>query len=136
MASSGSIIAAKQGEAAASAVAGAAKMPFPASLVAMFGAVAAVASIFAAIPRFEFGGIVGGNSFGGDKMLIRANSGEEILRRDDPRHALNRKATNRGGAMQVSVNLVQDGLYIDGDKIRILLRRADEKLALRTVSYG
>ncbi|MBS4057754.1 MAG: phage tail tape measure protein [Bacteroidales bacterium] len=133
MASSGSIIAAKQGEAAASAVAGAAKMPFPASLVAMFGAVAAVASIFAAIPRFETGGVIGGNSFIGDKMLIRANSGEEVLRRDDPRHTLNRKATNQGGAMQVAVNLVQDGLYIDGDKLRVLLRRADQKLALRTI---
>jgi hypothetical protein len=78
---------------------------------------------------------VPGGSFGGDNMLIRANSGEEVLRRDDPRHQFNQKASNRGIA-GVVVNLVQDGLYIDGDKLRILLRKSDEKLALRTVNYG
>ena len=135
VASSGAIIAAKQGEATAGAVAGASKMPFPASLIAMLASVAAVASIFMAIPKFAFGGIVPGGSFGGDNMLIRANSGEEVLRRDDPRHQFNQKASNRGIA-GVVVNLVQDGLYIDGDKLRILLRKSDEKLALRTVNYG
>ena len=45
-------------------------------------AVAAVASIiaaFASIPKFEFGGVVGGNSYTGDKILARVNSGELIL---------------------------------------------------------
>ena len=48
-------------------------------------AVAAVASIVAAlasIPKFATGGIVPGTSFSGDNMLIRANSGEMVLTRD------------------------------------------------------
>lgn len=45
-------------------------------------AVAAVASIlgaFANIPKYEHSGIVGGNSYTGDKLLARVNSGELIL---------------------------------------------------------
>lgn len=45
-------------------------------------AVAAVASIlaaFASIPKFADGGIIGGSSFFGDKMIARVNSGEMIL---------------------------------------------------------
>lgn len=45
-------------------------------------AVAAIASIIAALanlPKFAFGGVVPGNSFSGDKMLARVNSGEMIL---------------------------------------------------------
>jgi len=38
-------------------------------------------------------------SFSGDRMLARVNSGEEILRRDDPRHVNNYTTVtaNRGG---------------------------------------
>lgn len=46
--------------------------------------VAAVAAIIAAmvsIPKFETGGMVGGSSFYGDKILARVNSGEMILNR-------------------------------------------------------
>lgn len=42
-------------------------------------AVGGVLAAFAAIPKFETGGIVGGNSFYGDKILARVNSGELIL---------------------------------------------------------
>lgn len=45
-------------------------------------AVAAVASVIAAIasvPKFESGGVVGGNSYHGDKILTRLNSGELVL---------------------------------------------------------
>lgn len=45
-------------------------------------AVAAIASVIAAIaniPKFATGGIVGGSSFYGDKILARLNSGEMVL---------------------------------------------------------
>lgn len=45
-------------------------------------AVAAIASVIAAmasIPQFADGGIVGGNSYYGDKILARLNSGEMVL---------------------------------------------------------
>jgi hypothetical protein len=48
-------------------------------------AVAAVASVLAALanlPKFATGGVVPGTSFTGDNVLIRANSGERVLTRE------------------------------------------------------
>ena len=42
-------------------------------------AVSGVIAAFAAIPKFETGGMVGGSSYFGDKILARVNSGELIL---------------------------------------------------------
>lgn len=51
----------------------------------VFGALAVGAAIFAAVMglagKFEHGGIVGGSSFTGDKVIARVNSGEMILNR-------------------------------------------------------
>ena len=52
------------------------------------------------IPAFADGGIVPGSSFSGDNVLARVNSGEEVLTRDDPRHAL-----NNGGGQTINVML-------------------------------
>lgn len=71
--------AAKSGEAIANATASGAKMPFPMNLVAIAAGVAAVIGALAAIGSFATGGIVGGNSKSGDKLLARVNSGEMIL---------------------------------------------------------
>lgn len=43
------------------------------------GAVLSIMGALMNIPKFEFGGIVPGNSYSGDKMLARVNSGELIL---------------------------------------------------------
>lgn len=72
------LVAAKTAEAGASAAASAAQIP----LVGWLMTGAAVASVLAAIatlPAFAEGGIVGGNSFTGDNILARVNSGEMIL---------------------------------------------------------
>ena len=83
VANAGIKVAAKQGEAAADAGASAAKtIPFPASLIAIGAAISAVLAAFAMIPRFEKGGIVGGSSPKGDKILARLNSKEMILNKD------------------------------------------------------
>ena len=74
-----SIIAAKQAEAMASGTASAASMPFPANIGAIASIVATIAGIFASLPKFESGGVVGGTSYYGDKLLARVNSGELIL---------------------------------------------------------
>lgn len=56
-------------------------LPFPFNLAAWASVAATIAGIFASLPKFATGGIVGGNSFGGDRQLIRANSGEMIITR-------------------------------------------------------
>lgn len=72
---------AKQGEAVANATTEASKMPFPYNIVAIATAVSAVLAAFASIPKFANGGVVGGNSPTGDKILARLNSGEGVLTR-------------------------------------------------------
>lgn len=74
--------AAKSGEAVAEATKSGAKLPFPTNLIAIGAGVAAVVSALALIGRFEKGGIVGGNSPTGDKLLARVNSGEMILNKN------------------------------------------------------
>lgn len=74
-------IAASQGEAIAAGVAGAAAEPMPvwAKIASIGTIVGAIMSAFAAIPKFAKGGVVGGNSTQGDKVLARLNSGEGVL---------------------------------------------------------
>lgn len=72
--------AAKGGEAIAGATASGARMPFPLNIVAIAAGVAAVVAALASISgAFANGGIVGGSSPSGDKLLARVNSGEMIL---------------------------------------------------------
>lgn len=72
------VVAAKTAEAAASAGASAASTPVVGWLM-IGGAIAAALAAFTKIPKFADGGIVGGSSFFGDKLLARVNSGEMIL---------------------------------------------------------
>lgn len=53
-----------------------------AAAAAAVSVAAAIAAAMASIPKFEFGGVVPGTSYTGDKMLIRVNSGERVLTRD------------------------------------------------------
>ena len=68
-----------QSLATAQGVASAAALPFPANLGAIATIIATIASIFSSLPKYADGGIVGGSSFYGDKLLARVNSGEMIL---------------------------------------------------------
>lgn len=77
------LIGAKEGEALASGTASAAAMPYPANIAAIASIVATVIATFASIASvigsFADGGIVGGASLHGDRLLARVNSGEMIL---------------------------------------------------------
>lgn len=72
-------VAANTAKGVSSVGASAAKLPFPANLIAMGGAIAAAIALFSSIPKFAYGGIVTGGPSSGDKMLARVNSGEMIL---------------------------------------------------------
>ena len=79
------LIAAKQGEAMALGTTSAAGLPFPANIAAIASITATIISTFAGIiaatQKFADGGIVGGSSFYGDKVVARLNSGEMVLNR-------------------------------------------------------
>lgn len=72
-------VAANTAKGVSSAGASAAKLPFPANIIAIGGAIAAAAALFAAIPKFAGGGVVTGGPSSGDKVLARVNAGEMIL---------------------------------------------------------
>lgn len=71
----------KSGEAIVNATASGAKLGFPANIVAIAAGVAAVVAALSMVGSFSTGGIVGGNSPTGDKLMARVNSGEMILNR-------------------------------------------------------
>jgi len=75
-----SLVVAKNAEAMGSVTAEGAKLPFPANIAAIASGIAIIASIFASLPKFAEGGIIGGGkSMFGDKIIARVNPGEMIL---------------------------------------------------------
>ena len=79
-------IGAKSGEAVANAAESGSKMPFPMNIIAIAAGVAAVIAAIATIGSFASGGIVGGASKTGDRLLARVNSGEMILNASQQRN--------------------------------------------------
>lgn len=72
-------VAANTAKGVSAAGASAAKLPFPANIIAIGTAIAAAVALFATIPKFAKGGIIGGGPSSGDKILARVNAGEMIL---------------------------------------------------------
>ena len=97
--------------ATANGVASASKLPFPANLAAIATVVATIASVFSSLPKFAEGGIVGGSSYFGDKLLARVNSGEMILNQGQQARLL---SMTDGGNVRVSgdVRLSGKDIYI------------------------
>lgn len=73
------LITANKAQAISGGIASASATPFPANLIAIGSIVASITSLFASLPKFATGGIVGGASSIGDLNLARVNSGEMIL---------------------------------------------------------
>lgn len=82
------------------------KLPWPISLIAIGGAIAAALALFAAIPKFARGGVVTGGPSSGDKMLARVNAGEMILNQGQQSRlfeAINSGRLGGGGNISSSV---------------------------------
>lgn len=73
------VISQTMGLAMARGTASAAAAPWPANIGAIASVIATIVSTFASFPKFADGGVVGGSSYFGDKLLARVNSGELIL---------------------------------------------------------
>ena len=65
--------------AAAGAASSVASVPYVGPLLAVGAIASVIAAILASTAKFAKGGIVGGNSYSGDRQIVRANSGEFIL---------------------------------------------------------
>jgi len=87
-------------------------------------AVSGVIAAFAAIPKFETGGVVGGSSYYGDKILTRLNSRELVLNTKQQEKIY--KSMDNGGGSNVNVT-VGGSFEIDGTKLRLLLDRTDSR---------
>ncbi|MNT30607.1 hypothetical protein D3C72_1664110 [compost metagenome] len=84
-------------------------------------AVGGVIAAFAAIPKFETGGIFGGSSFYGDKILARVNSGEMV--------ANSAQQQKIWGAMQGSSvgDILIPDVVLKGNDIWLSFKRTEER---------
>lgn len=93
---------------AAAEAAGSAAVPVVGWINAV-AAITAIMSAMAAVPKFADGGIIGGNSFIGDNMIARVNSGEMILNNRQQRNLFNLldgkggTSVNAGGEVKLRI---------------------------------
>jgi len=98
------LYAATKKAAAASIFAAHAYIPFAGVGIAS-GLVAEMEGVLAAIGAFANGGIVGGTSYSGDKILTRLNSGEMVLNRTQQGNLFNLLNNGIGGTGQVEFKI-------------------------------
>lgn len=108
----------QEAAAMASGTASASALPFPYNLAAIATVVSTVAAVFAKIVttaksahKFANGGIVGGNSYTGDRVTANVNSGEMILNRTQQARLF--QMINNGGSAggQVEFQISGTNLY-------------------------
>ena len=87
-------------------------------------AIGGVLAAFASIPKFATGGVIGGNSLYGDKILARVNSGELVLNSQQQSRLYGMITPNSGGAVNVTLG---GGFELDGNKLRLVLDRTDAR---------
>ena len=96
-------------------------LPFPFNLAAWASVAATIMGIFASLPKFATGGIVGGSGFSGDRQLIRANSGEMVITR--AQQARLWSAISGGGLLGGQVTF-----KISGQELHGVLRNYNNKI--------
>lgn len=102
-----------QALATAQGVASAFSAPWPASLAAVATVLTTVASIFSSLPQFAEGGIIGGSSYFGDRLLARVNSGEMILNQEQQRRLYDLTTSDGGATVSLGVSRIQGSdLYL------------------------
>lgn len=116
------------------------------ALAAMMGALggvqlAAVIGAKPVPPSFATGGIVGGNSYYGDKVQANVNSGEMILNRRQQRLLFDMIGAGKGGSVQNNINVQNNAAGIasvdvqhSGNDIRIIIDKT-VKASLEAGTY-
>lgn len=116
---------ATQAKAIAEGASSAAQTP----IVGWINAIAAISAMmaaFASMPMYAAGGVVGGNSFTGDNMLIRANSGEMILNKKQQANLFN---LLDGGYMAKSLSSGNVEFRIQGKELVGVLQTYNNKVS-------
>lgn len=102
-----------QALATAQGVASAFSAPWPESLAAVATVLTTVASIFSSLPQFAEGGIIGGSSYFGDRLLARVNSGEMILNQKQQKRLYDLTTSGGGATVSLGVSRIQGSdLYL------------------------
>lgn len=101
------VVSQTMGLAAARAAAGGAQAGWSGMMVAIPAAIAAVISAVTSFPKFADGGIVGGSSYFGDKLLARVNSGELILNQKQQESLYHMTEDDRGGGVTIGFDRVR-----------------------------
>ncbi|MCR5219199.1 hypothetical protein [Treponema sp.] len=116
------------------------------ALAAMMGALggvqlAAVIGAKPVPPSFATGGIVGGNSYYGDKVQANVNSGEMILNRRQQRLLFDMIGAGKGGSVQNNINVQNNAAGLasvdvqhSGNDIRIIIDKT-VKASLEAGTY-
>lgn len=101
------VISQTMGLAMARGAASAAEAPWPANIGAIASVMATLISTFASFPKFANGGVVGGSSYFGDKLLARVNSGELILNQKQQESLYHMTEDDRGGGVTIGFDRVR-----------------------------
>lgn len=101
------VISQTMGLAMARGTASAAAAPWPANIGAIASVMATLISTFASFPKFANGGVVGGSSYFGDKLLARVNSGELILNQKQQESLYHMTEEDRGGGVTIGFDRVR-----------------------------
>lgn len=86
---------------------------------------ATVAATIATIQKFADGGIVGGNSFVGDRQLVRVNAGEMILNNRQQRNLFNLLDSGNPGKSGKTVSEIR----VKGSDLYIALKNYNSKMS-------
>lgn len=106
------VISQTMGLAMARGTASAAAAPWPANIGAIASVIATIVNTFASFPKFADGGIVGGSSYFGDKLLARVNSGELILNQKQQESLYHMTEVDRSNINITSMKVRGSDIYL------------------------
>lgn len=112
------------GSAAAGAMEAHSGIPFVGVALGI-GMVATIVATLMSLPKFAEGGIVGGNSYSGDKILARLNSGEMVLTKQNQQNLM--RVLNGGGSSATPSRGGEIKVQIENNKLVGTLRNASAR---------
>lgn len=119
------LVAAQTADATTKGAGAVASIPFVGPVLAI-GAIASMLGAFASMPKFATGGVVGGNSYFGDKILARVNSGELILNNKQQRTIYDNLQSRVDKTQNINVG---GDFHIRGNDLVLAYKRANNFLS-------